>query len=59
MPTRIIHGTRDRSVSHDDTRELAGQAPGIDFQSVDGADHAFTDPRHEDAAYRLVADWLA
>ena len=59
VPTRIVHGTADITVSHDLTRDMSEMSPAIDFRSVDGAGHAFTEPAHEAASFDLVADWFS
>jgi pimeloyl-ACP methyl ester carboxylesterase len=58
VPTRIIHGTADRRVSHDVTRQYAMAAGRVDFVSIEDADHAFIPEPEERRSFELITDWL-
>ena len=49
----IIHGDRDEIIDHD-TCWFFAEENGIDFHSVEGADHRFTDPVRMDLAIKLI-----
>ena len=57
-PTLIVHGTADRRVPHDVTRELARISGRVEFVSIVGADHAFIPEREERRVFGLVRDRL-
>lgn len=57
-PARIIHGTGDRIVPYDVTRELAGPSTMVDFQTIPEADHGFTLPADEQTSFDLISEWL-
>jgi pimeloyl-ACP methyl ester carboxylesterase len=58
MPALIVHGTADRRVPHDVTRELASRSDRVEFVSIEGADHAFIPEPEERRVFGLVRDWL-
>lgn len=59
VPTRIVHGTADRRVSHDATRRFASESPSVEFVSIVGADHAFIPEPEERRSFDLVLEWLS
>lgn len=53
----IVHGTKDEVVSYDVSSTFA-ENNVIDFVSVAGADHRFTDPKKMDAAIHAMIEFM-
>lgn len=53
----IVHGTKDEVVSYDVSSAFA-ENNVIDFVSVAGADHRFTDPKKMDAAIHAMIEFM-
>lgn len=59
IPTLVVHGTADASVSSEVTERNAGRSANVRFEAVEGADHAFAADWEERATFRLIRDWFA
>lgn len=59
IPTLVLHGTSDSSVSHDVTKANAERSAMTKFQSVDGAEHAFAEPWAEEITFNAIMNWFA
>ncbi len=58
IPTRIIHGSADRSVSYEVVQTYSAKSKVVDFQLVEGADHAFDLPWEEKITFESIAAWF-
>ncbi|WP_335972816.1 MULTISPECIES: alpha/beta hydrolase [Streptomycetaceae] len=58
-PALVVHGDRDRYVSHAIARQAAAALPAWEFHSMPGADHGFHTPGTEREAVEVTTRWLA
>ena len=58
-PWLLIHGTADDVVLPKDSLQIQSiKGDSVDFISIEGADHSFSDPRHSPKMTLSVAEWL-
>lgn len=58
VPTLVLHGDRDASVSYEIAFQAATQKPNTAFHSVEGSDHGFDTQEHEEEAVAATVEWL-
>ena len=58
MPMQILHGTADKSVSFDKVKLYSINSKMVDFQPIEGADHAFDEPWEEKVTFKYISDWF-
>jgi pimeloyl-ACP methyl ester carboxylesterase len=56
IPVLIIHGTADRVVPIENSRELAEQVENSRLVEVEGADHSYKGKEQETA--KIIAQWI-
>ncbi len=58
-PALFIHGSEDRAVPPQHSRELWRKVPGTkELQVLSGADHRFSEEGHRRRAVELAAEWM-
>jgi alpha-beta hydrolase superfamily lysophospholipase len=58
LPSLIVHGDKDASVSYDIARSAAESHPNCTLHTVEGSDHGFDSPSRESEAIDATAEWL-
>lgn len=58
VPTLIVHGDQDNSVSYEIAREAATAKRDATLNTVAGSDHGFDTRQREDEAIGVTVDWL-
>jgi alpha-beta hydrolase superfamily lysophospholipase len=58
MPSLIVHGDQDASVSYAIARDTARLRGNCAFHTVAGSDHGFDSREREDEAINVTANWL-
>lgn len=54
----VIHGTADEMVPFDDSKTFC-ENNVIEFVPIEGADHAFRNPKMMDTAIHTIIEWFA
>lgn len=59
VPTLIVHGDHDESVSYNIAADAARTRPNTVLHTVVGSDHGWDSPEREQEAISVTSDWLA
>lgn len=59
VPTLVIHGSGDQTVSFDVARRVAASRPSASFLEIVGAEHGFSRPHEDDELSRATLAFLA
>jgi uncharacterized protein len=57
-PTLLLQGDQDTAVSHDVVLHHSSASPFVEFHTIHGASHAFTEPQFERATFDMMRTFL-
>ncbi len=57
-PTLIIHGSADETVPLEQSKKLAGTIKNCVFQIIEGADHRYTDSKHNEIMLKFISNFI-
>lgn len=59
VPTLIVHGDLDQSVSYAESEQMATRMAVAELATVEGSDHGFSGADYEDQAIGVTREWLS
>ncbi len=58
VPTLVVHGDQDTTISYEIARQAAATKPNTEFHTICGSDHGFDTREREDEAVAVTVGWL-
>jgi len=58
IPTLIVHGDNDKSVTISQSKKLASVLPNATLEIIHGADHGYKDPEHASKMRELITNFV-